>query len=109
MDSIIAAVSGLGAVGPLTSRSPLAFAHLLAAIDARRTGITEIAIVGDRPDLLAAVLHRYRPNAVVAWGEPFDSPLWEARQDGFAYVCRDYACQAPTDTVATLEAQLAGA
>ncbi len=50
---------------------------------------------------------RYLPNAVVAWGEPYDSPLWESRRDGFAYVCRDYACLAPVDTVDALVGQLA--
>ena len=47
-----------------------------------RAGITEIAVVGDRPDLVAAVQARYLPNAVLAWGEPYDSPLWEDRRDG---------------------------
>ena len=41
----------------------------------------------------------WRPDTVLAWGEPYDSPLWEGRTDGFAYVCRDYACQTPQDTV----------
>ena len=26
---------------------------------------------------------------MLAWGEPFDSPLWEGRRDGFAYFCRE--------------------
>ncbi len=93
-------------VGPLTAQSPQAFAHLLAAIDLRRSGVTEVAVVGDRPDLVATVLHRYLPNAVLAWGEPYDSPLWEGRRPGFAYVCRDYACQAPVDEADALVAQL---
>jgi uncharacterized protein YyaL (SSP411 family) len=87
--------------------APTAFGRLLAAADMRRTGLTEIAVVGERPDLVAAVHRRYLPNAVLAWGEPFDSPLWEARTDGLAYVCRDYTCQAPTDDVDRLLAQLA--
>ena len=49
---------------------------------------------------------RYLPNAVLAWGEPYESPLWESRNVGFAYVCRDYACLAPVDTVEALVAQL---
>jgi len=65
-------------------------------------------VVGDRPDLVAEVHQRFLPNAVLAWGEPYASPLWEGRKDGFAYVCRDYACQAPVDTVDGLVAQLPG-
>jgi uncharacterized protein len=94
-------------VGGVVGGAPTAFGRLLAALDMRRAGLTEIAVVGDRPDLVAAVHARYLPNAVFAWGEPFDSPLWEARAAGLAYVCRDYVCQAPTDTVDAMLAQLA--
>ncbi|MDQ3979462.1 MAG: hypothetical protein M3314_07930, partial [Actinomycetota bacterium] len=67
----------------------------------------EIAIVGDRPDLVQAVHQRFLPNAVLAWGEPYPSPLFEGREEGKAYVCRNYACQRPTDNVDDLLAQLA--
>ena len=33
---------------------------------------------------------------MLAWGEPYDSPLWANRPDGAAYVCRRYVCEAPT-------------
>jgi uncharacterized protein YyaL (SSP411 family) len=85
---------------------PTAFTHALAAVDMLVSGVDEIAIVGDRPDLLEVVRSAYRPNAVVAWGEPYDSPLWEHRDDGFAYVCRHFACQAPASTPEELAAQL---
>jgi len=97
----------LALVGTLAATHPLAFPELLSAVDFHRSGATEIAIVGDRDDLVAAVHARYLPNAVVAWGEPYDSPLWESRRDGFAYVCRDYACFSPVDTVDALVVQLA--
>ncbi len=83
-----------------------AVGNLLGAVDLRRVGVTEIAVVGDRADLVTAVQTRYLPHAVLAWGEPYDSPLWELRNEGYAYVCRDYACQAPQDTVEGLLAQL---
>jgi uncharacterized protein YyaL (SSP411 family) len=100
-DQILQLVAGV------VASAPTAFGHLLAAVDMRRSGLTEIAVVGDRPDLVAAVHARYLPNAVLAWGEAFDSPLWESRTAGQAYVCRDYVCQAPTDTVEGLVAALA--
>jgi uncharacterized protein YyaL (SSP411 family) len=96
-------------LGGVVTGAPTAFGHLLSAVDLRRQGTTEIAVVGDRPDLVAEVHRRYLPDAVLAWGEPFPSPLWEARRDGFAYVCRDYVCQAPVDSVDGLVAQLAAA
>jgi uncharacterized protein YyaL (SSP411 family) len=71
-------------------------------------GITEIAVVGDRPDLVRAVHARWLPNAVLAWGSPYDSPLWEHRTAGSAYVCRHYACQTPADSPEALVAQLTG-
>ncbi len=96
----------LALVGSLAATHPLAFPELLCAVDLHRSGATEIAVVGDRRDLVSVVHERYLPNAVLAWGEPYDSPLWEARREGFAYVCRDYACLAPVDSVDELAAQL---
>ncbi|HET8620382.1 MAG TPA: hypothetical protein VFM27_15565, partial [Acidimicrobiales bacterium] len=93
--------------GPLATRHPTAFGHLLAAVDMAVAGIDEIVVAGDRPDLVAEVHGRYLPGAVLAWGERFASPLWEARDDGRAYVCRGYACKLPAQDAATLAAQLA--
>jgi uncharacterized protein YyaL (SSP411 family) len=89
------------------SRYPSAFSQLLAVVDMVVTGLTEVAVVGDRPDLVQAVQSRYLPNAVLAWGERYDSPVWEGRSDGMAYVCRDYACRAPVSTPEDLLAQFA--
>ena len=85
---------------------PTAFGRALEAVDLAVGGIEEIAVVGDRPDLVAAIHARYLPSAVVAWGEPHDSPLWHGRAEGFAYVCRDFACQSPAATADELIAQL---
>jgi uncharacterized protein YyaL (SSP411 family) len=90
---------------PLTEH-PTAFSRSVAAVDMTVTGVTEIAVAGDRPDLVAAVHARYLPNAVLAWGEPYPSPLFEGRREGLAYVCRDYACQAPVADPGALVAQL---
>ena len=43
---------------------------------------------------------------MLAWGEPFESPLWHARADGLAYVCEHYACKQPATTADELIAQL---
>ncbi len=87
-------------------QSPSAFSQALTAIASRLAGITEIVITGDRPDLLAEVRRHWLPDAVVAWGEPYDSPLWHQRRDGAAFVCRDHVCQLPADKVTDLAAQL---
>ena len=88
------------------SRHPTAFSHLLAAVDLLHAPVTEVAVVGDRPDLVKVVQSRYLPNVVLAWGEPYESPLFEYRDDGLAYVCENYACQRPTGDVDELVAQL---
>jgi uncharacterized protein YyaL (SSP411 family) len=92
-------------IAPIAGRAPSATCQLLAAAHLWETGLTEVAIAGDRPDLVAAYRSRWRPTAVLAWGERFDSPLWEGRRDGLAYVCVDHACSAP---VADVDALLAG-
>ncbi|MEO6122393.1 MAG: thioredoxin domain-containing protein [Ilumatobacteraceae bacterium] len=93
-------------LGSVMLKAPTAVGNAMAAIDIRETGLSEILITGDRPDLLAEVRGRWLPNAVVAWGEPFDSPLWDERADGFAYVCRQFVCQLPVSTAADLASLL---
>jgi uncharacterized protein YyaL (SSP411 family) len=88
------------------ARQPTAFAHLLEAIDLATAGTTEVVIAGDRTDLVAAVHRRYLPNAVLAWGERYPSPLFDDRTDGLAYVCRNYACKLPASDVDELVTQL---
>ena len=91
---------------PVVQRAPSGFANAVAAIALRTRGVTQVAVAGDRPDLVDVVNERWRPRVVLAWGERFDSPLWAGRRDGLAYVCEHYACQAPADTPETLRAQL---
>ena len=93
-------------LGAAACQHPTAFGHLLEAVDMHAGGLDEIVVVGDRPDLVAEARSRYRPNSVLAWGEPYPSPLWAGRQPGFAYVCRQYTCQTPAATPAELAEKL---
>ena len=94
-----AAEGVLRLLGDTVGGHPTAFGHLLGAVDLWHSGITEVVVTGDRPDLVAAAAETWRPNAVLAWGEPFGGPLWEGRDGDRAWVCRDFACRAPADTV----------
>jgi uncharacterized protein YyaL (SSP411 family) len=99
-------------LGTAAARTPLAFGHLLAAVDLLRD-TTEVVVTGDRPDLVNAVQQSYRPATVLAWGERTDSPLWEGREAaageaGKAYVCEHFACKQPVASVDELVAQLDG-
>jgi uncharacterized protein len=93
-------------IAAIVPSAPTAFGHALAAMDLWSNGITEVAVVGDRPDLVAVVRETWRPDVVLAWGEPYDSPLWDDRTEGRAYVCEHFTCQAPADDAPALRAQL---
>jgi uncharacterized protein YyaL (SSP411 family) len=92
---------------PLLERHPGALADLVAALPMVR-GRQEIVVTGDRGDLLGEVRRHWLPAAVLAWGEPDDSPLFAGRSDGAAYVCRGFACGMPATEVAELNTQLQG-
>jgi uncharacterized protein YyaL (SSP411 family) len=95
-------------LGTAAAEHPTALAHLLAAVDLSVHGIDEIVVTGERPDLLAVVRESWRPRAVLAWGERFESPLWEGRPaDGTAYGCHHYVCDAPVSEPDALREALA--
>jgi uncharacterized protein YyaL (SSP411 family) len=95
-------------LGTVIAQAPGAVSNALLGIETRSRGITEVAIVGDRPDLVRLAQSLFRPDVVLAWGERYDSPLWHERADGLAYVCRDYACETPQDTPEGFFRQLTG-
>ncbi len=96
----------LEALGPLAGEHPLAVASAVAGTELLAGGVTEVVVTGSRPELLATVRARYEPTSVLAWGEPDDSPLWEGRPDGFAFVCRRAVCAAPSPSPDELVARL---
>ena len=103
-------------------RVPAAFPRLLCALDYRQDEPREIVLAGEpgRPDfeaLRGAVFASPRPNRVVVHASGLDSPpelhaLVESRTsaDGRAraFVCRGFACLAPTTDPAELATQLDG-
>jgi len=91
---------------PSVDRQPLAHVSTVLALCLADGGITEVVVAGERPDLLAEARSRYDPDRVLAWGERTGSPLWEGRSEPVAYVCRRYACQAPSSTTEELRARL---
>ena len=114
-----AAARIVGALGATLSAAPSAFPELLLAATLLEHGPVEIVVTGERPDLLHAVRQRFLPGAVLAWrpvartapipsaqGPGFESPLFEGRKDGLAYVCRRGACLAPVDNIDDLHRAL---
>ncbi|MGF1426944.1 thioredoxin domain-containing protein [Kitasatospora sp. LaBMicrA B282] len=113
-----AAERALGVVAALAGQAPRFIGWGLAAAEALLDGPREVAVVGPVGDPRTAALHRTAllataPGAVVAVGEPAagtEVPLLADRplRDGApaAYVCRHFACQAPTTDPAQLGEQL---
>ena len=103
-----ASESVLRLMGRNAAEYPTAFGRLLEAIDLYHSGTTEVVISGHRPDLVNIVVSSYRPNTVLAWGEPRPGPLWQGRDGNRAWVCREHTCRAPVDTVEELRVELRG-
>ena len=88
--------------------NPTAYASALLATDFRKRGATEVSIVGDVPELVRVAHSIWRPDIVLAWGEPYDGPMFDSKAEGFAYVCKDQTCKEPTSTVGDFAEQILG-
>jgi hypothetical protein len=85
---------------------PVAFGHLLCALDFHFAPHRELAIVGPPESAVArAALAGFEPHAVVAFGPASEVPLLAGKElvagAPAVYVCERFACQAPvTDAAA---------
>jgi uncharacterized protein YyaL (SSP411 family) len=103
----------------MVNRHPAAFSQLLMAVDFLAAGPREIVVAGERGSppveaLLEAVHSRFLPQRVVALAsadadtdlmpllEGKSAPAGEAR----AYVCRNWACEAPVSAPKDLASAL---
>jgi uncharacterized protein YyaL (SSP411 family) len=102
------------------AQHPSAFGHLLGTADMAVRGAVELALVGDpaRADFRAladAAADHYVPALVIAGGRPGetdDVALLAGRPAAggraTAYLCRQYACDAPVTEPSALDDQLRG-
>jgi hypothetical protein len=88
--------------------APGAVSNALLALELRHRGLVEIVIVGDEPTLVRVAQIVWRPDVVLAWGEPYDSPLWDDRTAGHAYVCRNAVCDLPVTKPEELYERITG-
>ena len=105
------AVGVLRLLHELAPQHPLAFGHLLQALDFHLSPVREVALVGAGTDALERVVRsRFRPHMVLAGGQPGAVPLLEGREpvDGraAAYVCERFACERPVSEPSDLELML---
>jgi uncharacterized protein YyaL (SSP411 family) len=101
------AVSVFGLVLPGVARAPQSLGFSLVAMDFYLSPRREIAIAGPADsDVARAVLRRFDPHAVIAFGPSAQIPLLEGKTlvDGkpAVYVCERFACQAPVTDPAEL-------
>ncbi len=110
----------LRAVGPALDRQPSGFGRMLAAADRALTEPLDVVIAGESNHPTALALRRaaavaYAPNLVIS-GLPAGSdlvglPLYvgklAAGGEATAYLCRGYACEAPTNDPTRLREQVA--
>jgi uncharacterized protein YyaL (SSP411 family) len=101
------------------ARFPTAFGRLLSALDRSLAEPVEVAVVGhpdaeDTRTLLREALGGFHRNRTVAGKAPGMAvegvPVLEGRDSvegkATAYVCRGYACRAPTTNAGELSVQL---
>jgi len=108
-----AALSLIRLVHKIVPEHPLAFGHLLRAIDFYLAPVREVALAGRDVSALARVVRgAYRPHVVLAGGGSEQVPLLAGRTpvDGqpAAYVCERFACRLPVTDPGELERALAG-
>ena len=85
---------------------PAGFSHASFVAHLLAVGATEVVIPGPPGELLATYRSAWRPMHVVAWGDPYESPLWDGRSAGNAYVCRNFVCELPVADPSDLAARL---
>jgi len=106
----------LAAFAPRLSMAPVALPEMLAACEFRMSEASEIIFAGEREGtdtaaLVGALYRRFLPNKVVLLVDSPETREWLSRGnppvasmrsvDGraTAYVCRNYTCQLPVNTV----------
>ncbi|HMK96730.1 MAG TPA: thioredoxin domain-containing protein, partial [Acidimicrobiales bacterium] len=67
------------ALAPAMSRAPSAFPGLAMVADCLRSPRQQVVVASSDPVAVRPVWARYLPTTVLAWGEPYPSPLWEGR------------------------------
>ena len=100
------AVQILKLLARVSPSAPTAFCNAAYANSLLEHGVTEIVIPGIQPSMMNVVRSQWLPLAVTAWGEPTESPLWEGRTEGMAYVCRDHVCLLPAHTPDELQQRI---
>ncbi len=98
-------------LGSVLEKHPAGFARMLGVLDLHMSGITEIALLGDKNSaefhsLLLAAFKPYLPNKLIASANseeteptiPFLRDRVAVEGKATAYVCRNFSCSLPVTT-----------
>jgi len=112
-DDLAAAAGRLLAAGStLYVKAPTAVPALLGAAVINALGPIEVAVTGDRPDLVQEAGRPFIPRRVLAWANATSRaqlpplPLLEGRKEGLGYVCRYGECRLPSQSADELRHEL---
>jgi uncharacterized protein YyaL (SSP411 family) len=113
------AEAALKSVGALANRYPAAFSQLMIAVDFLAASPREIVVAGELSDartreFLSVLRGRFAPHRVIALADSRADrdlmPVLDGKSAGAngprVFVCQNYACQAPVESVEALRAQL---
>jgi uncharacterized protein YyaL (SSP411 family) len=107
-----AAAQVVQVLSPSMSVMPSAFCGTVPVASYLGGPRRQVVVASRSPELVQQVWGRYLPDTVLAWGETYESPLWEGRDgpqaQGKAFVCEDYSCRLPVTTTNELAALLGG-
>jgi uncharacterized protein len=99
-------------MAPALSRAPAAFPGMALAASYLSSTRRQVVVTSIDKALVRPVWERFLPDTVLAWGEPYASPLWEGRQgqeqSDQAYVCQGYTCRLPLSEPDEVRALLDG-
>ncbi len=101
------AIDTLRLLARVAASAPSAFCHAVSASLLLADGTVEVVLPGPATGFLRQYRSRWRPHAVVLWGEATDSTLWANREPGTAYVCRGHECLMPATTADEFDDRLA--
>ena len=98
------------ALRPALAVSPASFAGTALAADFWSAPRRQVVVSSADPALVRPVWARYLPDTVLAWAEPYPSPLWAGRDDagaaGQVFVCEGYTCLLPVREAGQVDALL---
>lgn len=82
--------------------NPVAASNALLATEVKVRGMSTLVLPGVDRHLVGVAQVLWRPDLVLAWGDTYDSPIWQGREEGNAYMCKGQSCEAPVSTAEEL-------